>query len=101
MDRRRTWTLDPDRFPLPKVREIVDHLHAHNQSYIVMVDPPVALNDSKSYDNALQKDVLLKDANGEVLVATMWPGATSWVDWLHPNAQGRITQDRRHFIHQC
>jgi hypothetical protein len=40
-----------------------------------MVDPPVALNDSKSYDNALQKDVLIKYANGTVSVATMWPDA--------------------------
>ncbi|KAK3656130.1 hypothetical protein LTR56_003262 [Elasticomyces elasticus] len=87
MDRRRTWTLDPDRFPLPKMQELVDYLHERNMSYIVMVDPPVALNDTKSYDNALQKDVLLKRANGTVFVATMWPGATSWVDWLHPNAQ--------------
>ncbi|KAK5740018.1 hypothetical protein LTR17_004915 [Elasticomyces elasticus] len=87
VDRRRTWTLDPDRFPLPKMQELVDYLHERNMSYIVMVDPPVALNDSKSYDNALQKDVLLKRANGTVFVATMWPGATSWVDWLHPNAQ--------------
>ena len=74
MDRRRTWTLDPDRFPLPKVREVVDYLHAHNQSYIVMVDPPVALNDSKSYDNGLQRDIYLKNADGTVFVATMWPG---------------------------
>ncbi|KAK5676480.1 hypothetical protein LTS10_010781 [Elasticomyces elasticus] len=87
MDRRRTWTLDPDRFPLPKMQELVNYLHERNMSYIVMVDPPVALNDSKSYENALQKDVLLKRANGTVFVATMWPGATSWVDWLHPNAQ--------------
>ena len=33
MDRRRIFTLDPQYFPLNRVREIVDWLHAHNQKY--------------------------------------------------------------------
>lgn len=33
MDRLRAFTLDPEYFPLAKVREIVDYLHAHNQKY--------------------------------------------------------------------
>jgi len=37
MWRRRPFTLDPDNFPLAKVRELVDYLHAHQQHYIVMV----------------------------------------------------------------
>ncbi|KAH8812280.1 putative alpha-glucosidase [Xylogone sp. PMI_703] len=87
MDLRRTWTLDPERFPLPKIQELVAYLHDHNQSYIMMVDPPVSLNDSVSYNNGLEDDVFIKYSNGTVFVAAMWPGATSWVDWLHPNAQ--------------
>ena len=87
VDLRRTWTLDPDRFPLEKIQELVTYLHDHNQSYIMMVDPPVSLNDSTSYNNGLNDDVFLKYDNGSVFVAVMWPGATSWVDWLHPNAQ--------------
>lgn len=42
MDRRRVFTLDPERFPLEKMRELVDHLHKHDQHYIVMVDPAVS-----------------------------------------------------------
>lgn len=37
MDRRRVFTLDPYRFPLPLVRELVAYLHAHQQHYVVMV----------------------------------------------------------------
>ena len=87
MDLRRTWTLDPDRFPLHKMQELVTYLHDHNQSYIVMVDPPVSLDDSQSYDRGLQDDVYIKHDNGSVFVGAMWPGATSFVDWLAPNAQ--------------
>lgn len=42
MDRRRVFTNDPARFPLEKVRELVDYLHDHDQHYIVMVDPAVS-----------------------------------------------------------
>jgi len=33
MDKRRVFTLDPDYFPLKRMREIVDYLHAHKQQY--------------------------------------------------------------------
>ena len=47
MDRRRVFTLDPQRFPLHKMRQLVDYLHEHKQHYIVMVDP--AISDSGKY----------------------------------------------------
>ena len=53
----------------------------------MMVDPPVSLNDSASYDKGLEDDVYIKHSNGTIFVAAMWPGASSWVDWQHPNAQ--------------
>lgn len=33
MDRRRVFTVDPQYFPLNRVREIVDYLHARDQKY--------------------------------------------------------------------
>ena len=33
MDNRKVFTLDPDYFPLKRMREIIDYLHAHNQQY--------------------------------------------------------------------
>jgi alpha-glucosidase len=38
------FTLDPERFPLEKMRELVTYLHNHNQRYIVMVDPAVSVS---------------------------------------------------------
>lgn len=37
MYERYIMTTDPDRFPLPRVRDLVDYLHEHDQHYIVMV----------------------------------------------------------------
>jgi alpha-glucosidase len=42
MELRRVFTLDPERFPLERMRELVDYLHDHDQKYIVMVDPAVS-----------------------------------------------------------
>ena len=33
MYERRVFTLDPDYFPLKRMREIIDHLHANEQKY--------------------------------------------------------------------
>jgi alpha-glucosidase len=37
MFQRWIFTLDPDNYPLAKVRELVDYLHTHQQQYVVMV----------------------------------------------------------------
>ena len=48
---RWVFTLDPDRFALPLVRDLVDYLHAHQQHYIVMVHFPIS-----SYQTCGQTD---------------------------------------------
>lgn len=60
MDGRRVFTNDPERYPLSKVRELVDYLHKHDQHYIVMVDPAVSVS-SKFLIQGLQcvKDVVM------------------------------------------
>lgn len=98
VDGRRTWTLDPERFPLEKMQELVTYLHDRNQSYIMMVDPPVSVNDSTSYNRGLQDDVFFKNSDGSVYLGGMWPGVTTWVDWLHPNAQDFWTAEVASFF---
>lgn len=36
MDLRKVFSLDPERFPLNMMQELVEHLHASNQRYILM-----------------------------------------------------------------
>ena len=43
MDRRRIFTVDPNYFPLSRVREIVKYLHDHDQRYSAFVSFPVWL----------------------------------------------------------
>jgi alpha-glucosidase len=39
MDEYKVFTLDPENYPLKKVRDLVSRLHENDQHYIVMVDP--------------------------------------------------------------
>ncbi|GLB35686.1 putative glycosyl hydrolase 31 family protein [Lyophyllum shimeji] len=88
MDRRRIFTLDPSYFPLKRMREIVDYLHAHDQRYIVMTDPAIAVTEPSenygAYERAVKADVLLKGPDGNATLGVVWPGVTVYPDWFHP-----------------
>ncbi|KAL1304389.1 hypothetical protein AAFC00_003389 [Neodothiora populina] len=88
MDFRHVFTLDPLRFPLDLMRQLVDYLHAHNQHYVVMVDPAVAYLDYPAFNNGADQDAFLKVSNGSIYKGVVWPGVTAFPDWFHPNTQG-------------
>lgn len=64
MDLRQVFTLDPERFPLARMQDIVNYLHFHGQHYIVMVDPGVAHHNYPPYNRGAADDIFLKRANG-------------------------------------
>lgn len=90
MLKRRIFTLDPDYFPLNRMREIVDYLHSHDQQYILMTDPAIAYLPGEgygTYDRGTQADVWLKAENGSAFLGAVWPGVTVFPDWSSPNIQ--------------
>ncbi|KAJ3553318.1 hypothetical protein NM688_g3681 [Phlebia brevispora] len=91
MYKRRIFTVDPQYFPLPRMREIVDYLHSHNQKYVLMTDPAVAYLPGEGYgpfDRGSQMDVWMKAANGSDSLGAVWPGVTVFPDWFNPKTQG-------------
>ena len=66
MDRRKVFTLDPDRFPLEKVQSLVTYLHDHDQHYIVMVDPAVSTKDSEAFERGVEDGIFMKTSNGSL-----------------------------------
>ncbi|KAF2806429.1 uncharacterized protein BDZ99DRAFT_394650 [Mytilinidion resinicola] len=87
MQLRKVFTVDPERFPLEKVRELVTYLHDHQQHYIVMVDPAVAYQDYPGFNNGADLDIFLKTDNGSIYKGVVWPGVAAFPDWFHPNTQ--------------
>ncbi|KAE9385783.1 hypothetical protein BT96DRAFT_949592 [Gymnopus androsaceus JB14] len=100
MDGRRIFTVDPDYFPLLRMREIVDYLHAHDQHYVLMTDPAVAYAPGQGYgpyDRGTASDVWLKMPNGSVELSVVWPGVTVYPDWFSPSIQDYWTNEFRLF----
>lgn len=70
---------------MPLMRGLVDHLHANNQHYIVMVDPAVAYANNAAYDRGVEDNIFLKRSNGSEWLGVVWPGVTVFPDWFSPN----------------
>ncbi|KAI0971585.1 glycoside hydrolase family 31 protein [Xylaria arbuscula] len=86
MYRRRTFSLDPERFPLDTMRDLVDYLHSHDQHYVMMVDPDIAYQDFPgSLQRGIEENVFLLRANGSVWKGVVWPGVVAFPDWFSEN----------------
>lgn len=96
MYKRRVFTVDPQYFPLSRMREIVSYLHSHDQQYILMTDPAVAYIPGQSYgpyDRGTVADVWLKAQNGSDSLGVVWPGVVVYPDWFNPNTQAYWTNE--------
>ena len=87
MYERWVFTLDPERFPIDRMRQIVDFLHSRDQRYIMMVDPAVAYKNYPTFDRGVINDIWLKNPNGTLLKGVVWPGVTVFPDWFHRNIE--------------
>lgn len=70
MDHRKVFTLDEQRFPLHKVRALVDYLHHRYQHYIAMVDPAVAHSNDAPFNRGLERDVFMRNQDGSLYQGT-------------------------------
>ena len=82
MNLREIFTLDPENFPIERVREIVDYLHDHKQHYILMVDPAIAYKDYPTFNRGAEDGVFLMRNNGSIYQGVVWPGITAYPDWV-------------------
>ncbi|KAK3710118.1 hypothetical protein LTR37_010549 [Vermiconidia calcicola] len=104
MYQRYIMTVDPDRFTLARVRDVVDYLHEHNQHYIVMVDPAVAYETEKYDDLPYETFLRARDGgyfvykNGSIFQGVVWPGVTAFPDWFHPEVQEWWTSEFLEFF---
>jgi alpha-glucosidase len=100
MDRRRVFSVDPERFPLHRMRQLVDKLHKDHQQYIVMVDPAVAAADYGAYNRGVEKGVFMKEQDGSLHLGVVWPGVTVYPDWFNPATQSYWTEEFQRFFNK-
>ncbi|KAI7786446.1 glycosyl hydrolase family 31 [Diaporthe eres] len=85
MELRRVFSLDPERFPLDLMQQLVEQLHKNDQHYIVMVDPATAYYDYPAFNRGVEDNIFLLRENGSVWQGVVWPGVTAFPDWFAQN----------------
>jgi alpha-glucosidase (family GH31 glycosyl hydrolase) len=74
------FTIDEERFPLDRMKAITD-----KYKYIPIIDAGIKTSGS-AYEEGLKRGVYVRDGRGEKpYVGKVWPGATTFVDFFHPN----------------
>uniref|UniRef100_A0A1A8J964 P-type domain-containing protein n=1 Tax=Nothobranchius kuhntae TaxID=321403 RepID=A0A1A8J964_NOTKU len=83
MDQFKDFTFDPTNFD--SLPDLVRDLHAHNQTYVIMLDPAISSTQPKGsywpFDEGLKRGVFMKDAEGKPLIGKVWPGQTAFPDF--------------------
>ena len=67
------------------MQELVNHLHANNQHYVVMVDPAVAYQQYPPFQRGVDDDIFMLRSNGSIWKGVVWPGVTAFPDWFSAN----------------
>lgn len=100
MDHRQIFTVDPERYPMHKMRELVNVLHGRGQKYVMMLDPGVRRLDTyKPFTRGVEAGAFMKAADGSSFYrGEQWAGEVVWPDWFTKGAQGWWTEEIRDFF---
>lgn len=99
MNLREDFTTDAERFPVAKMRQLIDTLHSRDQRYVLILDPGIhAVGNYPTYQKGHDMDVFLKAADGTDLLGVQWPGEVAWPDWFAPNTQQWWTEEIESFF---
>jgi alpha-glucosidase (family GH31 glycosyl hydrolase) len=88
MDERKDFTYDPEKFPVSKVRSLVEDLHQQHQQIVAIIDPGIKLERGyPPFETGVQRDVFIKNKNGRYAVGKVWPGYTVFPDFHSTETQ--------------
>ncbi|KYB24988.1 neutral alpha-glucosidase C [Tribolium castaneum] len=80
------FTWNPDTFSDPV--EMQNVLNGTNKKLVTIIDPHIKVEEGYNvYDGALAKDLFVKNADGSVFQGSCWPGLSSYMDFLNPEAR--------------
>ncbi len=86
MDNYKVFTWNIDAFPDPQ--KLVRTLHADNIKVVAMIDPGVKAEPGYAiYEEGLEKHAFLCNADGELVLAPVWPGLCAFPDFTHPEVR--------------
>ncbi len=97
MSAKMDWTYDEENFK--ELPQIVDDLHKHGMHFVNIIDPAISNTQGYwPYETGLVNDVFIKPIDSDQpLVGVVWPGATVFPDFTHPNSTKWWTECARRF----
>ncbi|KAI1421797.1 glycosyl hydrolases family 31-domain-containing protein [Xylaria sp. FL1777] len=99
MDSRQIFTLDPQKYPLDKMRELVEELHQRGQKYVMMLDPGVhKLDGYATYSRGVTAGAFIKADDGSLYRGEQWAGEVVWPDWFASKTQDWWTDEILRFF---
>jgi alpha 1,3-glucosidase len=85
-DGQRYFTWNPDTFSDPI--EMQNNISATNRKLVAISDPHIKVEKGYSvYDGALENEFFVKNSDGSVFEGRCYPGASSYIDFLNPEAR--------------
>ncbi|XP_044262216.1 neutral alpha-glucosidase C-like [Tribolium madens] len=85
-DGKKYFTWDPKTYSDPV--EMQKNISAAYKRLVAIIDPHIKVEKGYNvYDGALEKGYFVKRSNGSVFEGDCWPGLSSYVDFLNPDAR--------------
>lgn len=79
-----TWNLNAFSDPI----EMQQNISSTDRKLVTIIDPHIKVDENyEVYTGALEKDFFVKYPNGTVFEGDCWPGKSSYIDFLNPDAR--------------
>lgn len=84
---KEDFTINSQKFPYD---EFNSWLKDGKIRWVPIIDAGVSrkYRHEQGYDEGIRRDVFIKNKDGGVMLGTVWPGESHYVDWFHPKAEG-------------
>ena len=89
------WTFDLEAFPHPKA--MVDELHAQGFKIILWISSFIS-PDSRTFKTLRDRDLLIRDENGDPAIQSWWDGYSCCIDLTHPEGFKWLQDSLDHLV---
>ncbi|KAL7979401.1 hypothetical protein Chor_015425 [Crotalus horridus] len=98
MNGSRDFTVDSEKFA--SLPQMVEDLHKHGQSYVLIVDPGISSTQPPGsywpYDEGLKRAVFINNTEGKPLIGMVWPGFSAYPDFTNPTTHQWWLENLKH-----
>lgn len=93
MHYRKDFTLDPDRFPLDKMRALVETVHDRGQRFVMITDPGISTDEHPTLQRGRELGAFLRADDGSEYRGVQWAGEVVWPDYMSEEAEQWWTEE--------